>query len=737
MNAFFRGDFEFRTGWRARERMRLVVAWVVGLVLMALALSGADVERAGSPYFAVKGAESGVDALPLKSTDVQAVLAGPIAEVRVTQVYANEGGVPLEARYVFPGSTRAAVHAMTMTVGGRKIDAVIKEKGEARKTYEAAKKEGRTAALLEAARSNVFEMNVGNVLPGDMVTVELRYTEMIAPEEGRYEWVFPTVVGPRYVQRPEARGQMPEDGMQKVEDGGERGDAGSQRPVGEGEGAEDGRLAGARRYTGAVEEPVFTMSVEIVAGVPVREVTCASHRVETRTEGGRTRVALPVNEDVQMNRDFILRYRLAGDAITGGLMVDEWKGEKYFMLTLQPPARVTPAFVPPRDFVFVVDVSGSMHGFPLETAKTLMSELLLSLREADSFNVLLFSGGNRVLAGEPVAATPENIASALAMLGRQQGGGSTELLPALKQALALPKPAGVSRSVVVVTDGYVMVEAEAYALVREKLGEANLFSFGIGSSVNRELIERLARAGRAEAAVIEGPARVVEEAERFRKMIEAPVLTQVRTEFVGFAAREVFPQVQPDVLAARPLVVIGKFSGGEGEAGGAIRVKGFSGGGAWEEKVDVSGAVNLRGSGVLAQLWARERLEQLRDLHAVGDEPAKRKEEIVALGLKYNLLTPYTSFVAVDTVVRKAAGAAGDAAQKVDQPVALPEGMSSGEGVPTTPEPATVTLIVMAAAVVAWGIWRERGRARAKASESEWVTEGTERGHRGHGDGER
>jgi Ca-activated chloride channel homolog len=267
----------------------------------------------------------------------------------------------------------------------------------------------------------------------------------------------------------------------------------------------------------------------------------------------------------------------------------------------------------------------------------------------------------------------------------------------------------VARSVVVVTDGYVMVEAEAHALVREKLGEANLFAFGIGSAVNRELIERLARAGRAEAAVIEGPARVVEEAERFRKMIEAPVLTQVRTAFVDFAAREVFPQVQPDVLAARPLVVVGKF---DGAAAGAISVKGFSGSGPWEGKVDVAGATDLGGRGVLAQLWARERLEQLRDLHAVGDEPAMRKDEIVALGLRYNLLTPYTSFVAVDTVVRKTAGAAGAAAQKVDQPVALPEGMSAGEGVPTTPEPGTVTLMVVAALVVAWGVWREKGRVK-------------------------
>jgi Ca-activated chloride channel family protein len=728
MDAFFRGDLEFRNGSRARERVRLGVAFFIGLVLMALALSGAEMNAdggAGSPYFEVKGAAGGVDALPLKSTHVEAVLAGPIAEVSVTQTYTNEGAVPLEARYVFPGSTRAAVHAMTMTVGERRIEAVIKEKGEARKTYEAAKAEGRTTALLEAQRSNVFEMNVGHILPGDVVTVELRYTEMITPENGRYEWVFPTVVGPRYEGgglaargdgREEPRG-ISEAGAQVTADG-------SVAP-------EEGRLAGARRYEEGIAEPVFTLGVEIAAGVPVRDVACGTHRVEVTNAGGRTRVTLPVSERTQMNRDFILRYRLAGDAIAGGLMIDEWNGEKFFMLTLQPPARVTPALVPPRDYVFVVDVSGSMHGFPLETTKKLMSELLMSLRENDTFNVLLFSGGSRVLSAEPVEATPRNIATALAMLDREQGGGGTEVLPSLRHALDLPKRPGVSRSVVVVTDGYVSVEAEAHALVRKRLGDANLFAFGIGSSVNRELIERLARAGRAEAAVIEGEGRAVEVAEKFRAMIEAPVLTQVRTEFVDFAARDVFPEAWPDVLAQRPLVVVGKFSG---EEKGTIAVKGFSGAGLWTGKIDVAGATDLGGRGVLAQLWARGRLEQLRDLHALGDEPLKRKEEIVALGLTYHLLTPYTSFVAVDTAVRKVAGEAD--AETVTQPVAFPEGMSAGS-VPTTPEPATVSLMAMVGAVVAWGVWREKGRKRMRGlqtgAESEWVTEGTERGHRGHG----
>jgi len=682
MDANFDGVRLERAGWIGRERARLWLIFVLGMGGLSAALF-ATADEARAPFFQVVGGEAGVDALPLKSTRVDATLAGVIADVRVVQSYRNEGTATLEARYIFPGSTRAAVHGMTMTVGARRIEAVIKEKAEARKTYEAAKGAGRTASLLEAARSNVFEMSVANILPGDEVTVELRYTEMLLPVDGEYEWVFPTVVGPRYG---------------KSEEGKARGESGA---------ASTGREGDVHVYVGAKEEPVFTLEVVIAGGVPVREVTSLAHRVETSVEAGKMRVWLPVSAEPQMNRDFILRYRLAGDGLASGLLVDEWKGENFFLLTLQPPARVTSAQVPARDYVFVVDVSGSMHGFPLDVAKTLLGELLVTLRETDAFNVLLFSGGNRVLAEAPVPATPENIAAALALITRQTGGGGTELLPALRQALELPRRTGVARSVVVVTDGYVMVEAEAHALVRERLGEANLFAFGIGGSVNRELIERLARAGRAEPAVIEGPVRAVEAAGKFRTMIESPVLTQVRAEFRGFAAREVFPEAWPDVLAQRPLVVVGKFSG---EPSGAIALKGFSGAGLWEGNVEARAAVNLGGRGVLAQLWARERLEQLRDLHALGDEPVKRKGEIVALGLKYNLLTPFTSFVAVDTTVRAAPNGAGDG-KTVMQPSALPAGVSElagGDLVPTTPEPETVGLIVVAALVVGGGLWRRR-----------------------------
>jgi len=677
-----------------------------------------------SPYFQVKGAEAGVDALPLKSTQVDAVIGGVVAEVRVVQTYQNEGATPLEARYVFPASTRAAVHGMTMTVGERRIEAQIKEKEEARKTYETAKREGKTASLLESHRSNVFEMNVANILPGDTVTVELRYNELITPSDGEYEWVFPTVVGPRYTRAAGAAGagRMTQD-----------------------PGLSAGVGAGARQTVvpvpyakkgGAENEPVFSLSVDVLSGSPVKKVKCVSHRVETTDIDGGVRVTLPPRAEVAMNRDFILRYKLAGDALASGLLLDEFKGEKYFLLMVQPPARVEPAMVPPRDYLFVMDVSGSMMGFPLNVSAALLREMLLNLRAQDTFNVLLFSGGNRVLFDAPVAATPENIAQTLALFeARSFGGGGTELLPALKRALAMPRAqTGASRSIIVVTDGYVDVEAEAYALVRENLGDANLFAFGIGTAVNRELMERLARAGKSEAVIVDNEHRAAAAAEKLRKMIEAPVLTHVRATIapaastiddtsdtsdtgdasVSSATSKNFPL--PDVHSQRPIILCAKWPSGVDERTGVIHISGQSGAGPWSADARAADAVNLNGRGTLALLWARERLWDLKDLHAQRVDAEKQKTAIVELGLKYNLLTPFTSFVAVDMTPRISEKAAAQA-KKVTQALPLPQGVSEqavgaddSEGVPTSPEPETWALMIVAALAASAMWWRRKGK---------------------------
>jgi Ca-activated chloride channel family protein len=346
-----------------------------------------------------------------------------------------------------------------------------------------------------------------------------------------------------------------------------------------------------------------------------------------------------------------------------------------------------------------------MHGFPLDTAKALLADLIGSLRPTDTFNVLLFSGGNAVLAEEPVPATAENIARALELIGDETGGGATELLPALSRTLALPREPDRSRSIVVVTDGYVTVETEAFDLIRRHLDEASLFAFGIGSSVNRFLIEGLARAGKGEPFVVTEPGEAKAQSALFRRYIESPVLTHVKARFEGFEAYDIQPLSLPDVLAARPVVLYGKW---RGSPEGRLILTGQGGHGPYTETLDL-GAVPPRAENrALRYLWARSRIATLSDDIKLAPDD-RRASEITELGLRYKLLTAYTSFVAVDKVVRNRQP--GDTTT-VKQPLPLPARVSAlavGGEIPTTPEPETYLLLMVSALMLALKRLRSRG----------------------------
>ena len=309
-----------------------------------------------------------------------------------------------------------------------------------------------------------------------------------------------------------------------------------------------------------------------------------------------------------------------------------------------------------------------MHGFPLEISKKLMASLIGNLRPTDRFNVLLFSGGSSVMAEESLAATQENIARALQLIDRQRGGGGTELLPALKRALSLKKQENTSRTLVIVTDGYVTVEEEVFDLIRNNLGNANMFAFGIGTAVNRHIIEGMAHAGMGEPFVIVKPDEAPAKAEKFRSMIQSPVLTQVKVDFKGLDAYDVEPLTIPDVLAERPVIVFGKW---RGKAKGSIAVSGITGGGRFAETIDAGKVKPSEANAALATLWARHRITLLSDTNRLRTSD-KRIQEVTELGLRYSLLTAYTSFVAVDSEVRNIDGRPAT----VKQPLPLPQGVS-------------------------------------------------------------
>ncbi len=606
--------------------------------------NGAQVSEDGdktlSPYFFVKSDDLSVDQLPLKTTSVTANIAGVIADVKVTQVYRNEGRTPLEAIYIFPASTKAAVYGMKMTIGERTITAVIKKREEARAAYDQAKQEGRSASLLEQQRPNVFQMNVANILPGDTIKTELQYTELITPTAGVYEFVYPTVVGPRYSNQPMNTAPPAEKW--------------SRNPY---------------LHQGEPPPYAFDITIRLTPGVPIQEMTCPSHKVAIRYEDrSRATATLEPAEKSGGNRDFILRYRLSGQVIESGLLLYQGREENFFLLSVQPPKRISQSQIPPREYLFIVDVSGSMHGFPLDISKRLMRELLTNLRPSDTFNVLLFSGGSALLAPQSLPATPENLRHAMEVIDRQQGGGGTELLPALKRALALPRTERAARTVVIATDGYVTVEPEAFALIRKELGKANFFAFGIGSSVNRFLIEGMARAGSGEPFVITKPDQAQVMAERFREYIQSPLLTRITIDFGAFEVYDVEPAGVPDVFAERPVTVFGKW---RGKPTGKITLQGIAGDRSYAATIDVADAEPIVDNAALRYLWARTRIAQLGDDNRLQSDD-HRISEITELALQYNLLTAYTSFVAVDTEVRRTDGEVST----VMQPLPLPEGVS-------------------------------------------------------------
>ena len=647
-------------------------------------------DRTLSPYFFIPGGDEAVDRLPLKSTSADVDITGVIARVRVSQVYRNEGRSTLEAIYVFPGSTRAAVHAMTMRIGGRVMTARIEERQEARRQYRAARDAGRTASLLEQQRPNVFQMNIANILPGDEIAVDLTYTELIVPERGVYEFVYPTVVGPRYVATPAA-------------------------------GAADGERWVKNPYLHSGEAPAssFSFRARIAAGMSLREVSSPSHQIDVSyRDPRRAAIALPPTEKYGANRDVVLRYRLAEDRIETGLLLGEGGGERFFACMVEPPRRFGAAEVPPREYIFVMDVSGSMNGFPIETSKALIGAVLGRLRPTDSFNVLFFSGGRYTLSPNSVQATEVNKAWALQEIGRQRGGGGTELLPALRQAFGLARAGqDVSRVVVVATDGYVNVEREAFALVREHLSDANLFAFGIGRSVNRHLIEGMARVGEGEPFVVLDEGEAERAAARFVRYIESPLLSRVTIQTPGFDAYDIEPSRVPDLFAERPLVIVGKY---RGPAGGEIVVSGFTGRGRIERRIRVQPGPGDSANEALRYLWARERVRLLSDFGAAGEGGETDRAELTELGLKYNLLTAYTSFVAIDRRVRRTDGQV----ETVKQPLPLPQGVSDaavGGGAKSAPFSPVPAMARSAAAAGEIATGRMAGMTERPNADSAWA----------------
>jgi Ca-activated chloride channel family protein len=593
-----------------------------------------------------RGAPTTEVPLPLRHTDVHAVVTGYISAVDVTQQFENPYDEKIEAVYLFPLPEKAAVNEFVMTIGERKIRGILREKEEAQRIYEDARAQGYRASLLVQHRPNIFEQKVANIEPGKRIDVNIRYFHTLAYEDGWYSFVFPTVVGPRY---------NPQGSLSPV----------VALPREE---YRDPAFGTAVRYLRPTERSAHDIgiNVDLDAGVAIEELT-ASHEIATRRDGeSRAHVTLAAGNTIP-NRDFIVKFRVAGDTIKSNLLTytDERTKQGYFTLVVYPPAAAKTLRRQPVEMVFVVDTSGSMAGQPIAQARDAIHAALDRLVPGDTFQIMNFSSEVRQFASRPLPATEVNVAGARAYVDALGGQGGTEMLSGIRAALSFPRDAERTRYVTFLTDGYIGNEAEIFGEVQRTIGDARIFSFGVGNSVNRYLLDGLATEGRGTVAYLGLEDSAADVMEYYFERISRPALTDVAIEWNELAATDVYPARMPDLFAGRPIVVTGKFSGTPDD----VRVRGRLG----RELVafDVAAARESQ-QPALRSLWARLRIEDLaRRQTLTGDPNGALAASIRTTALEHSLMSAYTSFVAVDATERTA----GERGTTVNQAVPVPAGV--------------------------------------------------------------
>jgi Ca-activated chloride channel family protein len=583
---------------------------------------------------------------PLKGTQVSANIEGFGARVVVVQTFTNPSPKAIEAVYTFPLPSDSAVDGMRMIIGNRVIDGVIKKRAEAKQTYEKAKKEGKSAALLDQERPNVFTQSVANIPPGADIRVAITYVQLLKFENDEFEFVFPMVVGPRYLN-----GSTPDP--EKV-----------SPPI-----VPPGTRSGSK----------IQLDVQLDAGAPITSLHSVLHKVETEKIGQtRAHVRLAKADEIP-NRDFILRYGVASGSVVGSLLTHrDPKRGGFFTLILMPPKAPTASQVAPKEAIFVIDQSGSQNGFPIEKSKELTSKFIEALNPGDTFNVISFSGEANRLWPEARANTAANRQLALAFVKKLEANGGTQIHKGIIAALSPPADPERTRVVAFNTDGYVGNEAVALQEVQKHRGSSRIFTFGIGNSVNRYLIEAMSVEGRGDHEIITLNADADAALQRFIQRTDAPILTDIVVSFEGVGTRDLLPRFIPDVFSEKPVIIKGRY---DKPGNGFVVVKGKLGGRPWSNRYPVRFPDTGNSGSAIGSLWAREKVKDLElqdQMQRWWSESAPKRDDkfyedaITNLALDFGIMTKYTSFVAVDQRVTNSSGTS----ETIRVPVEMADGVT-------------------------------------------------------------
>jgi Ca-activated chloride channel homolog len=598
--------------------------------------------------------------LPLKHTDVKATIEGYIATVSVVQQYQNPFDHKIEATYVFPLPENAAVNEFVMAIGARRIRGIIRDRAEAEQIYKEAKRQGHVASLLTEERPNIFAQSVANIEPGKQIDISIRYFHTLAFDAGWHEFVFPMVVGPRFNPPGTANGVAARRRQ--------RADVEIERalpsPPRDAPGTSKQRTES--HYLRPSERSGHDVSVrvDLRAGVAIEEITCPSHHVDVREHSPRHATVALQPEDRIPNKDFVLRYRVAGDRVKGGLVTARDERGGFFSLMLYPPAELHRAHRQPVEIVFVLDCSGSMDGKPIEQAKAAIRRGLDALRPGDSFQLINFSMSAGQLGRQPLEATPQNVERAQRFLENLNAEGGTMMIEGIKAALDFAHDPGRLRFVCFLTDGYIGNESEILAVIEPRLGQSRIFSFGVGSSPNRYLMDSMARIGRGAVAYLGEEDDGAAVMSVFFDRICYPALTDIAINWSGLGASEVFPARASDLFVGRAIMLAGRFNG---DLPRELMLSGKVGGRVVNVPVQIEQSeMPARG---IASIWARTKIAALTDRMLNTDESLGAA--IRQLALDFSLTSPYTAFVAVDS----ANSTSGDS-KTVRQAVPVPEGVN-------------------------------------------------------------
>ncbi len=576
---------------------------------------------------------------PTLKTDIEVDIQGDLATVTVQQTFANPLTTPLNVSYLFPLNKDAAVYKMVMEVGNEVVQAQIKTKDEAQATFDKAKQDGKSAALLKQHRPNMFTQDIANLMPNLPIKVTLSYVQTLPKTDGTYEVVIPLVVGPRF--QPPHAGNVPKDKPENT----------TQFGKWELEALPNYPPVKGLDIPKTIDEERVTIQIHINGGMSVQKTHSWTHELDiTKINDNEQNIKLAKGRVID-NRDFVLQYSLEADSSQAGLLAYYGEKQGFFSLLIEPPAIPQSNQITAREMVFVLDCSGSMGGLPMIASKAFMREALQNLRPTDTFRIIRFSDSATEFSTTPLSANQQNIQAGINYTNGLHGSGGTMMTEGVKQAFQVPVAANSIRLITFLTDGYIGNEHEILSLIKRLIGSSRLFAFGVGTGVNRFLLSEMGQVGRGFTRYMDPTEDVQTVAKELAQRLQSPVLTDINIDWGELQPTQVMPQTINDLFDEQAIRVQGRYA----KSGNyVIKVKGKVQGQAATLPLSINLPAKSENGKAIELIWARSAIKEKMRLFDIPKDMRSEqisnntlKKHVTQLGLDFSLVTQWTAFIAV------------------------------------------------------------------------------------------